>query len=352
MSSVERGTESMVKRPTITDLARHAGVSVATVDRVLNRRLPVREDTALRVVGAAEAIGYHATGLLKRRMSEVPRRTLGFLLQKRHYFFYQAFGAELVKSAKALQSIEAKPLLDFVDELVPARIAARIRDMSERADALAIVAVDHPTVNEAVEEAVARGKHVFTLLSDITTPKRSCNLAVDTRRAGRTAAWTISRLAKAPGKVGILLGSHRYLSQEISEISFRSYMREHAPDFQLLEPIINLDDERIAYEAVIDMLASNADLAGLYVAGGGQEGLVRALRDEGAGRGVIAVCNELTASTRSAVIDGTIDMTLRTPIEVMSAKAAELMALAVSGQESEIPQQVLFPAEIYISENI
>ena len=140
--------------------------------------------------------------------------------------------------------------MDFVDELVPARIAARIRDMSERADALAIVAVDHPTVNEAVEEAVARGKTVFTLLSDITTPKRSCYLAVDSRRAGRTAAWTISRLAKRPGKVGILLGSHRYLSQEISEISFRSYMREHAPAFQLLEPIINLDDERIAYEAV------------------------------------------------------------------------------------------------------
>ena len=93
---------SMVKRPTITDLARQAGVSVATVDRVLNRRLPVREDTALRVVSAAEAIGYHATGLLKRRMTEVPRRTLGFLLQKRHDSFYQSFGAELVKATKGV----------------------------------------------------------------------------------------------------------------------------------------------------------------------------------------------------------------------------------------------------------
>ena len=42
----------------------------------------VGHGTALRVVGAAESIGYHATSLLKRRMSEVPRRTLGFLLQK------------------------------------------------------------------------------------------------------------------------------------------------------------------------------------------------------------------------------------------------------------------------------
>ena len=36
----------MAKRPTITDLARISGVSVATVDRVLNNRLPVREETA------------------------------------------------------------------------------------------------------------------------------------------------------------------------------------------------------------------------------------------------------------------------------------------------------------------
>ncbi|TGR87419.1 LacI family transcriptional regulator, partial [Mesorhizobium sp. M2E.F.Ca.ET.209.01.1.1] len=43
----------MVKRPTITDLARVSGVSVATVDRVLNSRLPVRKETARRVYDAA-----------------------------------------------------------------------------------------------------------------------------------------------------------------------------------------------------------------------------------------------------------------------------------------------------------
>ena len=342
----------MVKRPTIADLAQRAGVSVATVDRVLNRRLPVSENTAIRVVNAAESIGYHATGLLKRRLAEAPRKTLGLLLQKRQDSFYQAFGAELVKAIKDCEAIDGKPILEFVDELVPSRIAARIRDLGERADALAIVAVDHPTVNEAVEHVVSRGKRVFTLLSDITTTARSCYLAVDSRKSGRTAAWTISRLARNPGKVGILLGSHRYLSQEISEISFRSYMREHAPEFQLLEPIINLDDERIAYEAVSDMLASNADLTGIYAAGGGQEGLIRALKEEGAGRKVVAVCNELTVSTRAALIDGTIDLALRTPVESMSFRAIALLARATTMPEAELPGQVLFPAEIFISENL
>ena len=85
----------MVKRPTIADLAQASGVSVATVDRVLNRRLPVREETALRVVGAAERIGYHATGLLKQRLAEVPHRDLGFILQKRNDEFYRALAGAL-----------------------------------------------------------------------------------------------------------------------------------------------------------------------------------------------------------------------------------------------------------------
>ena len=44
----------MAKRPTIDDLAAAAGVSVATVDRVLNGRHKVREATAKRVAEAAD----------------------------------------------------------------------------------------------------------------------------------------------------------------------------------------------------------------------------------------------------------------------------------------------------------
>ena len=106
----------MSKRATIADLARKAGVSVATVDRVLNRRLPVREDTALRVVAAAEAIGYHATGLLRQRMTEVRQVTLGFLLQKRHDDFYKALAAELSQATKSSTSIRGKPVVEFMDE--------------------------------------------------------------------------------------------------------------------------------------------------------------------------------------------------------------------------------------------
>lgn len=342
----------MVKRPTILDLAAASGVSVATVDRVLNRRLPVREDTAMRVVAAAEAIGFHATGLLRQRLHESPKRTFAFLLQKRDHEFYRNFAAELTAATKEATAIQGRALVEFNDEIVPATIARRIREAASRADAIAVVAVDHPLVNEAIAEVSRAGKHVLTLLSDVAAPERAACLSADTRRGGRTAAWAISRMARTPGKVGILLGSHRYLSQELAEISFRSYMREHAPEITLLEPLINLDDPRIAYEAIVDMIGNTPDLVGIYVAGGGAEGLISALRDEKAGHRIVAVCNELTADTRSALIDGTVDLVLDTPIREISRRAVDIMARACAGENLASQQAVHIPVILRVSESL
>ena len=143
----------MVARPTINDLAKKAGVSVATVDRVLNRRLPVREDTAIRVVEAAEAIGYHATGLLKRRIAESPKRKFGFLLQKPDAF-YQTLGKELVAATKAARTVEGKPVLEFIVDVEPSIVAERLLKFAHSVDAIAVVAMDHPLVNEAVEKII------------------------------------------------------------------------------------------------------------------------------------------------------------------------------------------------------
>jgi LacI family transcriptional regulator len=341
----------VVKRATIADLARAAGVSVATVDRVLNGRLPVSNDTAARVMAAAEATGYHGLSLIQQRVVEVPRRTFGFLLQKRSDPFYEALGAALEQETRGAGYISGRAVVEFIAEINPAVIAERIRAMAPRVDALALVAVDHPAVNAAVEWAVAGGTPVFTLLTDVTAPSRAGCLSVDRRRSGRTAAWAISRLARGPGRIGILIGSHRYLSQEVSEISFRGYLRELAPEFLVLEPVVILDDQRIAYEAVVDMLASYPDLVGIYAAGGGGPGLAEALRDEGGGRRIVAVCNELTPVTRAALADGLIDLVLGTPVVALARHAVEVMDRAVRGQSPGMTQ-VLLPADLLVAENV
>ena len=343
----------MAKRPTITDLAKAAGLSVATVDRVLNGRAAVREETAARVAAAAAAVGYHAAGLLKQRAAETPARTFGFVLQKRNDAFYQALAAALSHATRTATGIRGKPVVAFTDELVPGAIARNLREIGAGVDALAVVAVDHPHVTEAIEALAARRVPTFTLLSDICAPSRAGFIGLDSRKLGRIAGWTISRLAHTPGPVGVLVGTHRYLGQELAETSFRSYFREHAPGFRLLETVVDLEDDRIAHEATLDLLGRHADLRGIYLAGGGMQGMIAALREESGRARPVVVCNELLPVTRAALLDGVVDLVLSTPLATLAARTVEAMTRAcASGGQATGLAEVLLPADLYISENL
>ena len=341
-----------VVRPTVSDVAKKAGVSVATVDRVLNRRAPVKGETARRVLDAAQALGFHASALLQKRLAErqVDRR-FGFLLQRKSETFYETLGLELTRATRDATGIAGRATVHYLDDLAPARVAAAIADLGKSCDALAIVAADHPRITEAVESVVARAVPVFTLLSDISAAARHGFIGIDHRKAGRTAAWTVTRLAGAPGRVGIMVGSHRYLGQELCEMSFRSYCREHAPAFELLESRISFENAGFAYEATIDMLRRAPDLVGLYVAGGGMEGVIAALRDRETEGHLVTVCNELIPETRAALIDGIVDLVIATPIRALADRTVAAIASSMAGSGEDVPFQPL-PFDIYISENI
>ena len=291
----------MSRRPTIADVARAAHVSVATVDRVLNARHRVREPTAERVLAAAETIGFHAAPLLKSRLRpDVPERTFAFLLQRPDAFYTQ-LGADLADATRALTDVRGKPVVDFAPDLSSAVVAERLKRLGETAHAVAAVSVDHPRVSDAIASLRARGVPTFAILTELGAEAAAPYIGRDNRKEGRTAAWLIAKAARRPGKVGIIVGSHRFLCQETAEISFRAYLRENAPEFMPLEPFVNLEDPRIAYAATQDLIATHRDLVGLYICGGGMEGAIAGARDESAPGEIAIVCNELTPDARAGL---------------------------------------------------
>jgi LacI family transcriptional regulator len=341
------------RRPTIADLAAAAGVSVATVDRVLNRRHPVRETTARRVLEAAEALGYHATPLLRSRLAEQQKPCrMGFLLQRESSPFYQQLAGDLEAAAEGLAGQGSRPLIEFVDELDPASIVQRMQAISRRVDALAVVAVDHPRVSEEIERLHRQGLPTFTLLSDLSAPMRAGYLGLDARKAGRTAAWAITRLARKAGAVAIFVGSHRYLDHDTREISLRSYLREHAPEFRLLEPLVDLEQPAVAYDAALTLLNRQPELVGIYSAGGGTDGIIQALLETGRSAEVVLVCNELTASIRSALIDRVVDLVIATPTAALAERTVRAIRDALARPPAASAAQITLPFELYGPENI
>ncbi|WP_095204627.1 LacI family DNA-binding transcriptional regulator [Mesorhizobium carmichaelinearum] len=343
----------MAKRPTIADLAREAGLSVSTIDRVLNARHPVREQTARRVHEAADAIGYHAAGLIKQHLRRhLPHYRLGVILVKPAHQFYQDLARELEASVRMAQSFHGIPLIEFAPTYMPGDLVALLRVLGTRCHGIAVVAPDHPKITAAVEELNAKGIPVFSLVSDFAAGVRQGYIGLDNRKVGRTAAWMLSNAAKRPGKVAVFVGSHRFQAHELRDSGFRSYFREHAPTFEVLDSFVTLGEPQITYEKTLDLMQREPELAGLYLTGSGTEGAISALREEGKGRDLVAIVNEITPVSRAALADKVITMAVATPLSRLCQELMTMLARAIETGTAETSGQIFLPFDIYLPENI
>ena len=324
-----------MKRTTLKDIAQAAGVGVATVDRVLNQRAPVSPATTKLILNAAEELNYHATGLMRRRLEViVPKKRLGFILQKQGKWFYQAIKEEIERYSRKLQDIQAEIEIIFVEPLSPNDLAEAVSKLSKRVDVIGLVSIDHPIVNAAVQYSVQRGVPVLAMLSPLSEPSIVGYIGIDGRKAGRTAGWFMSKLLNGPDEVGILIGSHRYIGQEDKEVGFRSFIRENSSNIRLRESLVYLDDSAVAYEAVAEMLKSCPNLKGIYHCGGGVSGAINALRE--ADRKVAYICHEDSPLALAALRDGTADLIIATPVEQLAQQVTHAMQEWVVGRYSSV----------------
>ncbi|MCB6184562.1 LacI family DNA-binding transcriptional regulator [Leeia sp. TBRC 13508] len=340
-------------KPTMEDVAKVAGVGVATVDRVINKRAAVRPETAQKVLEAAEQIGFQRTGLIKNRIKEQSAGLhLGFILQKQTTQFYKDLGDAIQLQGKQSPFPIAKTSVIYLDDLSPQVIADELLTLGEKVDAIALVSTDHPLVNQAIQLLAEKGKPVISLLSDLTAESCAGFVGIDHRKIGRMAAWNIQQLCPQPGKIGLIVGSHRYLCQELSEMSFRSFFREHAPDFQILETLVSLEDIALAESATLELLKQHPDLTAIFVAGGGIEGVIKGLQSTALNKHIVTICLDLTRITQQALIDGVVDTILSHPMEWMVSKLLESMVQTCKLPDFKRVINVTLPALTFTTANV
>ena len=343
----------MAKRPTIQDIADEAGVSVATVDRVLNGRLKVREETARKVCEAAHRIGYHATNLIEQRLrADLPELRLGYILQKERQAFYQTLAKEAEQAVLTEPGIRGRVVIEFAKSQSPSEVAELLLKMKGRVDAVAATAVNHHLITEAVLELKDCGLPVFALFNDFAQGERLGYIGLNNLKVGRIAAWMLATAARRPGRIAIFVGGHRWHGHELRETGFRSFFRESKPQFKILDTLVNLETRQLTYEATLDLLARHPDVAGLYLAGGGMEGAIQALREVRQPSHVALVVNELTPESRKALRDGYLTMVIGTPLQRICSDLTRMVKTTVLGMNGNVPSQQFIEPIIYVPESV
>lgn len=343
----------MAKRPTLKDLAQEAGVGVATVDRVLHGRNNVSAGAVQRVAEAAERIGYHATGLIRLRDRDAARPVmrLGFVLQKPAQPFYRNFAEQLKEAVAACHDVQGKIEIRFPAHQTQDDYAREIRDLANTCDAIAIVAPNQPQLTQLVRDLNAEGRPVFTLLNDLAQGDRPGYFGTDNIKVGRIAAWMITTHLRNPGKLACFVGSSRWHGHILRETGFRSFIHEHAPGMKMLDTMVNLDTRQLTYEATLDLLERHPDLCGLYVAGGGMEGAIAALRETRPPGRVALVVNEITPDSRAALMDRYAQMAIASPLPEICRKVVDAM-IATRNAPGGGPGQVFLDAVLHVPESV
>lgn len=343
----------MSRRPTIRDLASAAGVSLATVNRVIGGTAPVRGPTADRVRHAAEAIGFYGLPTIEgRAANRLERLRLGVLLQQGGRPFYRALGAALREAAAARKDVAVDLSLGFLEDLSPDHVAARLVAMGADCDAVALVAAEHPLVSDAIEATTASGVPVVAMIAPLSARGGVSFVGLDNWKVGRTAAWAFHRMVRGAGPIGILVGNHRYRNQELNESGFRSYFREHPSELTLLEPLLTYESAAIGREATERLLAEQPELRGLYVSGGGISGAVAALRAQGPRADFVCVGYELMDITRAALIDGTLSLVISHPLGALASATLETMIKARRAGADAGARITHLGFDLYTSENV
>ncbi|MBY6118261.1 LacI family DNA-binding transcriptional regulator [Mameliella alba] len=331
-------------KPQLSDIAARAGVSLATVDRVINRRKGVKERTRGRVLEIAREIGFLSTEDAERYGTERPLNMV-MLLPAGSNPYLRLLG-ERVKARIGRSGIN-DPFLRcfFIESFDATALAEALRKNAAWADAIAFFAIEHPEVREAALEVAAGGTRLVTIVSDLGTLPDVAHVGLDNRAVGRTAGLLIGRLGHADtGAVALVAGSRHYRAHSEREAGFLSIQEEMFPHLRVIGMREGHDDAGENYRHTLALLDQAPDLVGIYNVGGSSSGISRALRERDKTT-VTFIGHGLTPDTRRALLEGSMDA-------VFDQDPDLLIEAAIRALSQPEPRPRPLRLEIYFRENL
>ena len=296
-----------MQQPTVNDIARVAGVALATVDRVLNARPGVRSVTIDKVNKAVAELGYvrdtAAANLARKRLY----RFL-FILPDSANEFMTALDTEISEQGAKLKHqrtllrrvtvppFDSRAIVETLDALDP-----------DTTDGVAVIGVETPSVRAAVKRARAKGIAVIALVSDLPSSERDHFVGIDNIAAGRTAARLMGRFAQHQGRVLVITGSRLSRDHLERRNGFDALMADEFPGMEVVASIEGRDDPELIRKMLPDVFEAYPDLVGIYSSAAGNPGLIRYLEESGRQDNLVVVAHELTPASRAALQAGTFD---------------------------------------------
>ncbi|MEC8643425.1 MAG: LacI family DNA-binding transcriptional regulator [Pseudomonadota bacterium] len=333
------------RKARLEDIAKHAGVGLATVDRVLNERGGVSERTAARVLDSARQLGTNRilpTGKWRQLSIEAVFARNA-----------TAYSERLNRSLAAVNKLVDYPVTIYrthIDADEPERLVAHLDAAADSRDGIILFASDLPVIARAVAGLVSR-TFIVTISTDISDSRRHCYVGIDNVNAGRSAAKLSEAICRKGGRVLVVEPGTNARSNLDRIKGFSQFFADRG-----IEDKLTLFSPRnTTSEAVSDMLAILSDQNEFRVVYGPAnnallETLIESGRDEDAFRSLAKIVHDLSPHAIDNLRSGLIDMVIDSNPMQQAFQAVDFIARQ-HGYETDTTMSAV-DFQLYTSENL
>lgn len=245
-----------MKRPTLRDVADHAEVGIATVERVLNGRGGVKPELAERVLRASKHLRYG----IRRGLNHGIFRVEVILGKNDHHVVLNKCFQQISETLDPSIVLHRTFIdIDDIDAL-----AQHIARPGFRRAGLIVVAPQHPLIRESILNAGREGVEVVQFLS------RSAGddipyVGIDNYAVGRTAAHFMSKmLENRPGTFLALCHGDSFWVDCERMRGFSDYMSEKANPNHSFSCVFSQDDYDATVVKLQEALKQDDRIIGMY----------------------------------------------------------------------------------------
>ncbi len=229
------------------DVAAHAGVSIASVSRVVNGTAPTRAATTQKVQAAVDALGFRPNAV-GRSLRTDRTRTFGVMVPA---ISNPVFAEAVAGLQSAAREAGYTVLITYTDYVRDAEASALQTMLSHRVDALVLTVAD-PDSNPLLDQLDAE-ERPYVLIYNQPNRKGRSAVTVDNVAAGRAVAETLVGLGHR--RLGMVSG--RFHASDRARARHRGFAA-------------GLADAGLAAPALLEVDFTETDirpaLAGLYAA--------------------------------------------------------------------------------------
>lgn len=265
---------------TMKKIAQLSGVSRGTVDRVLNNRGGVRQDTADRIRQIAREVGYipnEAAQMLSARRRGIKLDYI--LINPKLACFFGDLEQGILHEAAEMENAGCQVRIRYVNAWETQAFLEQLdAAVAEGTDGVVIIGLNTPEIAEKLRQLTASGIPVVTANSDIPDSGRLAFVGSDAYRAGWMAAGLVHLFYREPVRLGVVLGFRSSTCHTERVRGLTDALAHYGLRLNILFMESNNDDEFDSYEIVRQQMTRHPDVNVLYLAtGSGAFGACRAL---------------------------------------------------------------------------